>query len=275
MGALDKLNRLFSLYGFGLKGLYKPVIWLPFFIYFCLQALLLILLNNYPNQYIYPILSPFIKLFGAEQEQFFTHYPSLYIMLPFIFQMSKLVFGILFEGLIIGLTSLLFIRSFRMGEIPVGSAVKRWLHLSMAWILVMAVLFAIGWYLPQYFESFLFGSPKRVIVFEIGLGLTTVLVYSLFIYAVPAIVNYQINFLVALKKSLLFFFKQPIFSFFLAFIVYVTTVPVEILLYFKDTIVSKFAPELVFYILLISLIIELIAYIVFIGALTKFLVEEN
>ena len=111
-------------------------------------------------------------------------------------------------------------------------------------------------------------------MFDLIMRLTTVFIYSVFVYAVPAVVVLQKNIGQAIKISLTFFFRYPIFTFFLALLPYLLTVPISYMTSNADIIVAKFSPELVFYILLIGIVIDMIVNFILTGAVVKFLTEE-
>lgn len=130
-------------------------------------------------------------------------------------------------------------------------------------------------FLPDLFENFLSGSPRRIAAFEFCMGFLTVVLFSIFIYAVPAVIVYKNSFLQAFKTSISIFARVPIFSFFLALIPYLLTVPTTYLAGKSDVIISKFSPELVFYILAVGLFVDMIANVIMTGAVVKFLDEER
>lgn len=276
---LNQLNRLLELYTFGLRYLLRLKNWWPFFVYFLLQFILLLVLVNFTNRYIFSWLEPVIGLLiGSEQAGAFSHYPGLYLFLPYIFQILKLIPGIVFEAVAVGLTVVLFIESYH-GTSETGyryaDVYSRWLQLVLTWVPITAILFAINWFAPRILEPLLVGSPRRMMIFEVGLPLVTVAVYALFVYAVPAVIVYRTNFIAAFGKSLKFFARQPIFTFFLALIANVIPTVLYYLVGKSDFIIADFAPELVFYLLFITIIIDMVIYIIFIGAVTRFLIEEK
>ncbi len=277
MGFVDKLNRLLGLFGTPFKHIYKPALWWPFFIYAVLQFVALYLLKSHINPSLYPVLEPVISIFSETRAQVFDHYPQLYLLLPYFYQWWKLCLGIIFEGLAVGLTTLLFLKAMSLPQgrgLRVGDAFKKWPTLLITWAIITAILFAINYFIPQLARDFLYGSPRRMLLFDIALRLLTILIYAPLIYAVPAIIILKRNIIGAFSSTFSLFGKMPIFSFFIALIPYLFTVPFQLLAGRSDMIVSKFAPELVFYILLAGIIVEMIVNFVFTGALTRLISEE-
>jgi hypothetical protein len=271
---------LIGLYLAPLRSFWKGKVWLPFLIYAFLQAALLILLSSYTNPHIYPILSPLVRLLGEGRDDFFSHYPGLFLMLPQVFDWGKIFLGIVLEGLAAGLTSILFLRILaakaEKESIRPGYAFSRWLHLAAVWSFITILLIVmISWLLPTLFSGLLHGSPRRALLFDMGLRLLTVFIYAIFVYAVPSVVVFRKSIWGALKQSISYFVRYPIFSFFLAFFPYLLSVPGSYAISRADVIIAKFAPELVFYILLIGVVIDLFANFVLTGAVVKFLVDEE
>lgn len=277
MTFITKINWLAGLYISVLKLSGRFKIWGPFFFYAIFQFLILMVCVNYLNPTINPILSPLVSLLGQERGELYGHYPGLYFLLPQVFQWGKLFFGIIFEGLAAGITAILFLKIFdesRRGDSAISSGISRWVNLALVWSIITIILVGFNWLVPQFFSGFLQGSPRRLAMFDLIMRLTTVFLYSIFVYAVPALVVLKKNVGQALKVSLTFFFRYPIFTFFLTLLPYLLTVPISYMTSNADVIVTKFSPELVFYILLIGIIIDMIVNFIMTGAIVKFLTEE-
>ncbi|RKX31060.1 MAG: hypothetical protein DRP46_04175 [Candidatus Zixiibacteriota bacterium] len=278
MGFIPGINRLIGLYAAALKAIFRFKLWPPFFLLAIMQFIVLLIFRSYVNPYVYPILSPLVGLLGEKNAAIFSQYPGLYIALPFVFQWGKLVLGILFEGFAIGWASMLFMRYFHARKddsLDFRAVLYRWPQLAVAWTLVTAVIIVINTLLPELFAGQLIGSPRRIIAFETLLRLLAVAVYALFIYAVPSIVVYKNNILKAFKTSLSLFFRFPIFTFFLALIPYLFTVPTSYLSGKSTVIVDKFTPELIFYVLAVGLVIDMLVNFFLTTSVVNFLIEEE
>jgi hypothetical protein len=277
VGLVDNFNRLVGLYVSVLKAVPRIKIWVPFMVYALLQAALLVLCVSYVNPLIYPILSPLVGLLGDKTAAAFGHYPGLYLFLPTVFQWAKLVLGLIFEGLAAGMTAVLFLWFFqlpRKSTLRLTYAVSKWPHLLLTWVAITALLFAVNWLLPYAFSESLRGSPRLLFAFGIALRILTVFLYSIFVYAVPSVIVHKTTFVGALGRSIRLFMSHPVFSFFLVLIPYLLSVPTSFLANRSDVIISRFSPELVFYILLVAVIADLIINFAITGAAVGFLLEE-
>jgi len=275
---LTKLNRLIGLYLFALKTFLRGGIWLPFIIYGFLQFVVLIFMANYTNPYIYPILSPIANFLLDEKALLLNHYPAIYLLLPYLFQWFKIVVGILFEGLAVGLTVVLVLKvvnSGRFTDLKLNFAKKKWFQLALGWTLITILLWALNRYLPQLFSEFLASSPRRQMMFDLVLKLLTVGLYSIFIYALPALIVYKNSLTAAFKTSFLLFGKNPIFSFFLALLPILLTWPISYLTGSVDIIIDKYSPELVLYLLGLGIFIDFIVNCLLTTAVVKLLLDQS
>ncbi|MFH2035887.1 MAG: hypothetical protein ABIJ45_05735 [Candidatus Zixiibacteriota bacterium] len=275
---IEGLNRLMGVYISAAKTIWRISVWGPFFILFLMQLLLLACLNNYVNPHLYPLLYPLVSLLGDSRVDIMAHYPGLYLVLPSVFQYGKLALGILFEGLITGITVIAFLKIFagsKYSGLNIKSAIRQWHNLLLCWVVISAVLYALNSLIPPFFTEQMYGSPRRQMLFDLGMGLMTTIFYALFIYSLPIIIISGRNFIAAIIKSLSYFRKYPIFSFFIALIAYLITLPASFLSARSETIVDKFTPEMVFYVLAFGLVLDLLINILLTGALTKFLSDES
>jgi len=275
---LAKLNRLIGLYITALRALPRGGIWLPFLLLGFLYFVILIILVNYTNPYIYPVLSPIVAFLMKDNAPLFGHYPVLYLLLPYLFQYFKIAAGIIFEGLAVGLTAVLVLKvtgSHRFADLKSGFARNRWFQLALAWTVITALLWAVNRYLPDLFSEQLASSPRRQMAFDLALRLLTVGLYSIFIYVLPALIVYKNSLLAAFQTSFSFFIRMPIFSFFLALIPIFLTWPISFITGKADIIIEKFSPELIFYILGAGIFIDFIVNCLLTTAVVNFLLDES
>lgn len=277
MSALDRLNRFIGLYLATLGRLFRFYIWIPLAIYALLQILIIILASNFTNPTIYTIMKPLVGLLGERNVEIMSHYPGIYLVLPSVVAWGKYILGVLFEGLVMGMAAALFVRAYSGSPVDVGfsTAFRKWLPLLVVWCFISALILVANKFIPELFSSFLAGSPRRVFLFGIIMKLITVLIYSLFIYAIPAIIVYGYGILKAVRKSLSLFAEYPIFSYFLALVPYLLTVPFAYIYENTGTIVSKFTPELMLYILVAAVIVDMIVNFILSGTVVKFLLDER
>jgi hypothetical protein len=278
LGFVDVLNRLLGLYLAALRSMRALRLWLPFFLYAVLQIVLLLLCISYVNPRLYPLLSPLISLLGERNAELFSHYPELFILLPYVFQWGKLFLSIIFEGLAIGLASALFVAAFQTRHrsyAKLSSVFTRWPQLLVTWTIITGVIFLVSWLAPEIFAEYLRGSPRRVEVFQVLLRVVTVVIYAVFVYAVPAMVVRGNNIVQGLRTSVICFVENPVFSILLVLIPFLFTIPVTYLSSKAGVVVAKFSPELMFYILLLAVIIDMLVNIILTGSVVRFLLEEK
>ena len=223
MGFMTRLNYFIELYFGVIRNIFKLRLWLPFTLYALLQFGLLLTLLYYVHPRIYPVLHPLVSLLGDRQAPMFSHYPGLFVLLPSVVQWGKLALGIVFEGLAAGLTAVLFLRVYsgaNKEKVSLSLAFSKWLHLMGVWSFIVAILLFVNWLLPVLLSDYLVGNPRRLMAFGVLMRLFTVLLYSIFIFAVPAVIVFRDNLLKALRHSVRLFLHNPVFSFFLALVPY-------------------------------------------------------
>jgi len=277
LGFLDRINRFLGLYIDTFKAIGRPLTWLPFLVYACLQFLLLLVLQNYVNPVIYPILRPIMALMGEARADFFSHYPEMYLLLPSVYQWGKILIGILFEGLFIGMATVFFITRYYDSDkkIAVSLAFRKWPQLLIMWAIITGVLLLVNMYIPGLFGDILYKSPRRALLFDGFLKLLTVIIYSIFIYAIPAMIVYGENLWGAIRATFRLFAHNPFFSIFLALIPFLLSLPIVYAIQNVNTIVDKFSPELVFYILIAGIAADFAANYFITGTVTGFLISER
>ncbi len=272
------MNRLIGLFVSAFKLFPKLTVWGPFIVYAVLQLALLLLCASYVKPSIYPILSPLVALLGQGAEELYSHYPGLYYMMPQVFQWGKLFLGFLFEGLAAGMTALLFLHYFQNRDsvkTKVSAALGRWGQLFLIWGLITLLLVLLNRFIPAALAGFVSGSPRRGAALDILMRLITVAVYAVFVYAVPAVAIEKKSLWGGIRLSVGYFVRYPIFTFFLTLLPYLLSIPVSYITANSDVVVSKFSPELIFYVLLVGIVIDMIMNFLLTGAVVKFLVEER
>ncbi|MCX6825844.1 MAG: hypothetical protein NTV06_01055 [candidate division Zixibacteria bacterium] len=278
MNFIQKLNQLIDLYLVAIKSFGKLRSWLPFLVYALLQFLVLLVCASYDKPLFNTLLYPLVALMGAGKAEYFSHYPGLFVMLPAVFQGGKIILSLIFEGVAIGLTVILLLKAFSPAkgkEYKVAYVFSRWPELMLISAIVTTIWFAAGWGIPSLFSGFLAGSPRRIALFDILLKIIIIILYSIFIYTIPAFIIYRKKIWEAFRFSLSYFRKQPFFSFFLVMFPYLLTIPISYMTSRANVVVAKFTPELVLYILLTGIVVDFIINFVLTGAVVKLLTTEE
>ncbi len=276
MNFIEHLNRLIGFYITLLKTVHKLKIWWPFFLYALIQLCVLLLCSNYSHPSLYPTLSPLIGLIGGLEARIFSHYPGMYLMLPIVFQWGKLIVSLVFEGLAVGLTVTLFLNVYNMdGGRKISETFRFWPQLFAGWLIITLILFAVNWYIPPLLIDYVRGSPRRRLLFDFSLKGLTIAIYSLFIYTLPALIIFKKSLMSALGYSFKMFVRHPFYSFFLALIPYLLSLPTSYLSGQAEIIILKFRPELIFYILLAGIIVDMIINYTLAGTVTKFIIDDD
>jgi len=280
MGLVDGLNRIISLLVDTLRQIGRGRIWLWLLGYFLVSWFVLYALYDFTSPIFYGLVSMLIGVFGQQQATGFMHYPGHFLLLPYVFEYIKIGLSIIFEGLILGAAAILFYESYvdvdEDDRFAVGSLVKSWLHLALGFVIINGILLGLNIGLATALRSYLEYSPRRVLAFEwVILPAVYAVVLGIFFHVLPSIAIYRENVFVAISKSVRVFFKNPISMFILAAIVLAVPIAISNFTAHPDTIVNKFTPELVYWVLAVGLFVDMIANFLWMGMSVRFLVDEE
>ena len=219
-----------------------------------------------------------MSLFGAENFKSFSHYPAHFLYLPYYFSWAKIVVGLLFEGLVLGTAAAFFADRYRRHTGAAATSFREVLSLILqliaAWVVFNGLTVLVNLYLPDLLAAFHQDSPRRLLAVRFVLQpFILVLVFALLFFSIPAVAVYRENFLKAVGRSVRLFFRRPITCFFLAGIIMI--VPYIISAVPADVVITKFKPELVFWIMFVGLAAETLAGYFWMGTAVRFLLEEE
>jgi len=278
MGLIKSINQIIILFLDTLKQAGRLGIWLLLLGYFLVIWLLLYAHYNFLSPIFYPLISTWVSLFGEDSFTAFSHYPGHFLYLPYFFGWGKLLLGLLVEGLVLGGVAAMFADSFRKiarpDRTPFKSVLSLWLHLVLVWVVINGLTVVVNFFLPDLLQAFHQDSPRRLMAIRfVILPFILTVILALFYFAIPAVVVFRDNFLKALGRSLKLFFRRPVTCFFLAAII--MFVPYFISALPTDVLIVKFKPELVYWVILVGLAVELLANYFWMGTAVRFLIEEE
>ena len=280
MNIASGINRIIGLFVDTLKQFGKGRIWGWLLLYFLIDLLVLEAHYYYTSPMLHGFMSLWTGLFPEEQVTGFSHYPGHFIMLPYFFEWGKLAVGLIIEGLLIGASAILFYESYvtvpKEDRFKFKDLLPSWIHLVLAYLIMNGILVAVSYFIPSLLSEWLAYSPRRILLFNWILmpGIYIVIV-SLFIYMVPSIAVYRDNVLQALTRSLKTFFRNPITTIIVVAIILSASIIISNILSNTVTMVENFKPEIVYWILLGSLIVELIMHFLWMGTTVSLLVDEE
>ena len=280
MTTISSINRFISLFIDTIRQFGRGRIWLLLFAYFLLNWLLLYSHYNFVSPIFYGFIKFWTGLFGNQQATGFTHYPGHFLLLPYFFGWAKFYLGVVVEGAVLGAAALMFYDSFldvgKEDRASLKTILASWIHLVLAWLLLNGLIMLANLQLPELLEPWLVGSPQRIMAFEfVLLPFIYVVVLALFFFMVPSVAIYRESFLKALKRSLSIFVKNPFTCFFLSLIVLAVPILIAIINSRSAEIVQKFKPELVYWLLLVGLVVDIFLYFFWMGTAVRFLMDEE
>ena len=280
MNPIDSINRLIAIFLDTLRQFGAVRIWFWLLVYFILQTAILVIHESFHAPQFHEIIHLWTSVFGSEIERGFTHYPGHYMLLPYLFYWAKMALGLLIEGFILGGVALMFYERFVQVDKEDRFTVKRLLgcyaHLVMAYFCINGILIGANMLISSSIGDILAGSPRRVMLYEWGvLPVLDFLLVAMFLFVIPSIAVYHENIFRAFLRSFRMFFKHPIFCFILTAILLSGQIIFSNLTSNPAKLVELFRPELIFWILLAGLILDLFIHYFWMGTSVRYLIDEE
>lgn len=281
MAFLKNFNQFLSIFLDTLRAVGRGRVWLVLLGYAAIIALGLLALYRCFTPITYPFSRAVLSLaslIGGWNAQVFYQYPSQFLVLPIAHSWFKVVFAILFEGLILGSVALLFHQYFAGANAPTRgtrSLWSSWGHFILASLLLNLLLIVLS-FVPGILRTFMEGNPRRQLIFELAVvPVVYALLQGLFFFVIPAIALYGENVFQALARSFKAFVRRPLTCFFLAVAALVLPTIVSLAANHPDVIIEKFHPELVYWVLLLGILADMIFNFLWIGTAVRYLVDEE
>jgi len=281
MAFLKNFNQFLSILLDTVRAAGRGRIWLLLLGYAAVVALGLLALYRCFTPMTYPfsrVVLALASFVGGWDAQGFYQYPSQFIILPVAHSWFKVVFAILFEGLILGAAALLFHRHFTGSQVtargpkPLWSSWGQFILASLFLNLLLIVLS----FVPGILQTFLEGNPRRQVIFElVAVPVIYAILQGLFFFVIPAIALYRDGVFQALARSFRTFIHRPLTCFFLAGVALVLPTLISLAANHPDVIIEKFYPELVYWILLLGVVADMIFNFLWVGTAVRFLVDEE
>ncbi|HWR81922.1 MAG TPA: hypothetical protein VN285_01320 [Candidatus Deferrimicrobium sp.] len=280
MNIAASINRFIGLFIETSKQFGRWRIWLVLLGLFFLNWLTLYAHLKFYSPLLYGPMHLWTSLFDDVQATGFTHYPDHYLLLPHFFGWAKFWLGLLAEGAVLGAVALMFYDGYQRSSadrrFSARAVLSSWIHLVAAWLIINGLIMVANLWLPEILQSWLAFSPRRIKAFRFGLlPLVYIVILAVFFYTIPRVAAFRENIITALKRSLWLFLRNPITTFCLSFIVLVVPAYVAVLSGQSADIVTKFKPELVYWLLLGGLLVDVLVSFFWMGTAVRLLVDEE
>jgi len=271
------------LYGQTFRQVSRLKLWAPLLI----QGLLMLILA-FMHLYIFaPIVYPIIKvwtgLFRPELASAFFHYPSQFVFMPYFFGQAQMVVNLILEAFLFGIVIDLFVALYH-GRKPVfmtsvGNALKRYFQLMVVWFILLGALYIINTYFFDFVGNVigysLQAAPRRRIGAEFLLRIITVVVYAAWVFLLPSIMAGAGSWMSRIKRGFTVAFRHPFIAIGLVLIPYLIGFLPSWALANANTVVNNFSPDLVFYLILISIGLDVILNFFMLGTAVKFFMDQS
>jgi len=280
MYVLTGINKFVGLFLDSMRMMGRGRIWFLLLLNFLINLLVLYSHYRFQSPVFYGVIHAWTNLFDPGHAVAFTHYPGHMLLLPYFNGWAKFFVSTVIEGAILGGIAVTFFDAWldagKRARHTIGSALWLWLQLILGWLLINGLILLVNVQLPSLMQGFLYGSPSRMRAFKfLMLPGIYIIITALFYFALPYAAIHRTNIFRAAGQSLKLFFSRPITCLFLAAFILAVPVLISIALGEQDSIIEKFRPELVYWLLLLGLITDIFVNFFWMGTAARVLAEEE
>lgn len=280
MTIVDAINRLIGVVIDVFRQVGRGRIWGYLLVYFAACWIVLYAHYDFTSPLFGGLIGAWTNLIDSQRATGFTHYRGHFILLPYFFEWAKLLISIILESLLFGAVAILFYERFvdvdPDDRFRLGQVVRLWGHLVLGLVAINGVILLVNVVLPGILKPLLEYSPRRQMVFQwLGLPLIYAFIVGALFYVIPAVAVYRENILGAVMRSLRVFRRNPGTSVAMAALVLAVPLTISNLANSPYTIVDLFRPELVYYLLLVGLVVDVVVGFFWMGMAVRLLVDQE
>ena len=249
-------------------------IWVPFLAIAVVQILALLLVLNFHQQFLSPLLVPLVKGFAGPTA---IHYPNFYLALPIIFSRVSLILSVLLTCLMVGAAVVLFAQAFGRAEHmkPWKVAKKRYPALFIATLILALALFGVPYLTLLLPKDLLLANSMVRWGMRGVLLLLSILIQTFLVYAAAWVLLRNERALKAVADSIRLSGSTFVPTFVIVALPAVLLYPLSFLDSRADLFVTKFRPEAVTGLILVQIVLELLFGFLVIGAVTRIFIYQT
>ena len=278
-----RFSEFWFLYGQTFRQMGRFTLWLPVVILGLIAFLIAQMHYHIFSPVGGPIIQAWAELIKPDLAGGLTHYPAQFVVMPYFFGNARLLANIFLEALFFGVMIDMFIALYR-GARPAfatsfKTALRLYLPLTVVWFVLNAVLYLVNIYFFDFIENVigysLFDAPRRQFIASLALRGITVLLYMPCIFLLPAIIVGGKSFGASLKNGFAVFARHPFIALGLILVPYIFGVIPSWWASESVNVVTNFFPEMVYYLILISIFVDIIVNFVLLGTSVKFFMDQS
>ncbi len=249
-----------------------PIIIFPFVLISLCNALALYLVYLAPQRPVSLVLAPPIKVFFGER---FLHYPLNLVLLPKLFYYAQIAVSILLGIVLSAFAVRLVARGYKdiKGSLLLDliSVCRRYFAVLTVWL----VPFILGAAAVKLLSRFAPSSGIIQILFAMAVFIFTMFFQLAVIYMVPALVAGQKNLFAAWQINVRMLKNNFVATLFLVMVPVLFYLPVLWLKVKAVYMMSRFFPEIVLLILVVSIAVMFVIDLMIVGATSLFYLKER
>lgn len=253
------------------SAVFRPRIWLPFFLLAGIQLAGLGLLLGFHRPALLPVGLPLVKALGGENA---THYPGLYLYLPVLFTRVEMVLAVLVASLTGGVATIFFASHFGL-ETTGGAWHRVWraapklIVLAAIPLAVLMALNELGRLVPQ--DLFITNAKVRWATRGASL-LLVIVVQSLVVYCTAWVVLQGHRVWPALRDSCRVTLSTLMPTLILVAVPVALLFPLDFLAQRADLFASKLAPETMVAVVVGKIVLQIVLGFLLVGTITRLFV---
>lgn len=267
----SQFGKFFQAWKNCLESFKQGNIFLLFLLYAIVQIGFIFILMSFAfppfSAFLVPIMT---KFFGQPS----IHYPNNYLVLPTLFFWVNLLLSGFAGILLVGASTNLFARKYQDKSVAMAPGLKTTLpHYSIlfvVWIVETAVLLGIFLGLPALMGKIAFFKNHGPLATQLATSLVAIFFGGLFVYTTALIVLENRGPMSAIKKSFGLFWEYPVITFLLLAVPNFIRMPVDLLSGKTQFLITKFNPEMVGIVLMLSVVVSVFANFFLVGTVTRY-----
>ncbi|MFH1783834.1 MAG: hypothetical protein ABH868_02900 [bacterium] len=195
----------------------------------------------------------------------FLHYPVNFLLLPKLFHYGNIIFSVIIEGFIAGMTVAMVCQAKR-GIGPrirtnCRKAFRRYLPLVAVWILLLGLMTLVfkgpSFLITKYYtvHAGIFRQGNFMLMAFGASLLVAIMIQAIFAYAIPAVMIEQKKTFKALERSIAILKGLSFKTFLLVLIPTILTFVMMVLKFKLPALMKAFFPEITLYVMVLNIIL--------------------
>ena len=276
-------SEFWFLYGRTFRLMGKPLLWAPVMLHGLIAIVLAFMFYNVFSPVICPLVQAWIEVIKPGFSETMNHYPTQFVFLPYFLGNTRLIVNVILEAFLFAIMIDMLIKIYRGEAISFTAsfrnALRMYLQVTLTWAVLAGVLFLVNVYFNDFLEKVvgysLENAPRRQMAASIGVRGLTILIYAPFMFLLPSIMAGEASFGRMLSRGFSVFIRHPFIAVGLILIPYMIGVFPAWAASESGKVAAVFYPELVYYLVLFSIVVDIPVNFLLVGTAVKFYLDQS